>query len=242
MRLAVFSDIHGNLEALEAALATEPMSSADRAVCLGDVIGYGADPSACLARVRERAEFVLLGNHESAVANPEELAYFNGYARTALEWTRSQLSPEEVSFVKGLPRSRRESPDFLFVHSSPGRPEDWVYVVGLESARPEMDTFSESLCFIGHSHIPLAVEVGPDEPAQVIEFPFRVQPGKRYLINVGSVGQPRDRDPRGAFALYDSDEKQVSIHRVEYSIERAKEKILAAQLPPFLAARLAAGR
>ncbi|MFN0151006.1 MAG: metallophosphoesterase family protein [bacterium] len=242
MRIAIFSDIHGNLEALEAVLASDEMKSADRAVCLGDVIGYGADPSACLARVREKAERVLLGNHESAVAHPGELEYFNGYARTALEWTRAQLSAEDLAYVSSLPFAYREPPDFLFVHSAPRSPADWTYIVGLDTARAELSSFGETLCFVGHSHVPLAVEAPADGTSQLIDFPVRVEPGNRYLVNVGGVGQPRDRDPRAAFALYDTDSRTLSLVRVEYPIERAQEKIIAAGLPPFLATRLAAGR
>jgi diadenosine tetraphosphatase ApaH/serine/threonine PP2A family protein phosphatase len=242
VRLAIFSDIHGNLEALDAVLAHPDMSGADRAICLGDVIGYGADPSDCLARVRQRTDKILLGNHESAVAHPEELEYFNGYARTALEWTRDQLSPEEIAFISALPYTFRESPDILCVHSAPCRPQEWTYIVGLDTARPELACFTETLCFVGHSHVPLAVEVEPGGASRLVDFPIRIQNGSRYLVNVGGVGQPRDRDPRAAFMLYDSDARTVSLRRVEYPIERAQEKIIAAGLPPFLAARLAAGR
>jgi len=242
VRIAIFSDIHGNLEALDAVLASEEMRSADRAVCLGDVIGYGADPSACLARVRAKAERVLLGNHESAVAHPEELEYFNGYARTALEWTRAQLSAEELAFVSSLPFAYRERPDYLFVHSAPSAPADWTYVVGLDTARAELSAFDETLCFVGHSHVPLVVEATPEGASRLVDYPVRVEAGNRYLVNVGGVGQPRDRDPRAAFALYDSDSRVLSLVRVEYPIERAQEKIIAAGLPPFLATRLAAGR
>ena len=242
MKLAIFSDIHGNLEALDAVLAHPDMKSADRAVCLGDVIGYGADPSDCLARVRQRTDKILLGNHESAVAHPEELEFFNGYARTALEWTREQLSPEEIAFISALPYTHCESADVLCVHSAPCRPHEWTYIVGLDTARPELACFTETICFVGHSHVPLAVEVDASGASRLIDFPIRLQNGSRYLVNVGGVGQPRDRDPRAAFALYDSDARIVSLRRVEYPIERAQEKIIAAGLPPFLAARLAAGR
>jgi diadenosine tetraphosphatase ApaH/serine/threonine PP2A family protein phosphatase len=240
VKIAILSDIHGNLEALETVLATDAVRSADRVICLGDVIGYGADPRACLARVRERAEIILLGNHESAITHPDELAYFNGYARTALEWTRAQLSPDDVAFIQGFPYLHREPPDLLLVHASPSQPGAWEYIVGLDSALPEMSAFGETLCFVGHSHVPLAVESGT--PARAIDMPFRVTPGSRYLVNVGSVGQPRDRDPRAAFVLYDAAARTVTLHRVEYPIETAKQKILDAGLPPFLAARLSAGR
>jgi diadenosine tetraphosphatase ApaH/serine/threonine PP2A family protein phosphatase len=242
VRLAVFSDVHANLEALEAVAATDAFRGAGRVVCLGDVVGYGADPSACLAFARRASERILLGNHESAIAHPEELAYFNGFARQAIEWTRDQLSVEEREFVAGLPASFREPPDFLFVHSAPTAPHEWEYIFDLAGAQREIESVEETLCFVGHSHVPLAIEKGAEGPARLLEFPFRVREGHRYLINVGSVGQPRDSDPRAAFVTFDSETRTVSLERVEYPIAIAQEKILAAGLPAFLAARLAKGR
>jgi len=242
LRLAVFSDVHANLEALETILATEAFRLADRVVCLGDVIGYGADPSACLALSRAKAERILLGNHESAIAHPEELAYFNGYARQAIEWTRDHLTDEERDYITQLPLVHREPPDFQFVHSAPTEPQSWEYIFDLAGAQREIVSVDETLCFVGHSHVPLAVEKGESGPGRLVEFPFPVREGMRYLVNVGSVGQPRDSDPRAAFVTYDSDARVVTLERVEYPIARAQEKILAAGLPAFLAARLAKGR
>ena len=242
MKLVVFSDVHGNLEALEAVLATEAFRTADRIVCLGDVVGYGADPSACLAIAREKSERILLGNHESAIAHPEELAYFNGYARQAIEWTRDQLSQEERDFIAGLPFVHREAPEFLFVHSAPRSPQAWEYIFDLAGAQREIEAVEDRICFVGHSHVPLAAERGESGPARLNEFPFTVKDGMHYLVNVGSVGQPRDSDPRSAFATYDTETRALALHRVEYPVALAQEKIHAAGLPAFLAARLAKGR
>ncbi len=242
MKIAIYSDVHGNLEALEAVLGTEAFRSADRVICLGDVIGYGADPSACLARSRAVAERLLLGNHESAVANPQELAYFNGYARRAIEWTRDRLSEEERAYVASLPFVHRESPEVLFVHAAPTDPPAWDYIIDYHTAIREMAGFTERICFVGHSHVPLAVEAPNSGQPRALSFPFTLRDGARYLVNVGSVGQPRDGDPRASFAVYDADARRVALHRVEYAIDAAQEKILAADLPAYLAARLARGR
>jgi diadenosine tetraphosphatase ApaH/serine/threonine PP2A family protein phosphatase len=242
VKIAVFSDVHGNLEALEAVLATEAFRSADRVICLGDVIGYGADPSDCLARSREVAERLLLGNHESAVAHPQELAFFNGYARRAIEWTRDRLSEAEREFIASLPYLHREPPDLLFVHAAPTDPPAWEYIIDFHTALREMSGFTERLCFVGHSHVPLAVEAPDSGQPRPLAFPLSMRDGAKYLVNVGSVGQPRDGDPRAAFALLDTDARSVALHRVEYPIAVAQEKILAADLPAYLAARLARGR
>jgi diadenosine tetraphosphatase ApaH/serine/threonine PP2A family protein phosphatase len=242
VRLAVFSDVHGNLEALDAVLASPEFRAADRSVCLGDVVGYGADPSACLARVREETQHLLLGNHESAVIHPEELAYFNGYARQAIEWTRDKLTEEERAFLASLPFLHRESPRYLFVHAGPSSPSAWDYVYDLATAQREVGAFEESLCCVGHSHVPLAIEIGEAGSARGVPFPVVLHDGCRYLVNVGSVGQPRDGDPRPAFVTVDEDARRVDLVRVDYAIEKAQEKIVAAELPAFLAARLAKGR
>lgn len=240
MRYAVLSDIHGNLEALQAVLA-DLAGGADGVLCLGDVVGYGADPLACLELVAEQAQAFTAGNHEHGVAGRLDLAWFNAYARAAAEWTRERLDVAHRDYLGALPLAA-EMEDAVLVHASPAQPEEWDYLVTAEDGFAALPAFSTRLCFVGHSHVPAVWSVGssgPDyalRPAQVdLEY------GRRYLVNVGSVGQPRDRDPRACYVLWDLEAGRIIWRRVAYDVAAARAKIVAAGLPRFLADRLAAG-
>ncbi|MCB2203262.1 metallophosphatase family protein [bacterium] len=232
MRLAIISDIHANLEALRAVLDDIRIRQADRIVCLGDIVGYGADPAACVALVREHASICVLGNHDAAVFATHHRAYFNPYALEAVTWTAQQLNADDVAFLKQLPY-RVSFENMLFVHSSPRAPEEWEYVFSGMEARMQTRHFFERLCFVGHSHIPgvYPLDSGVREYA----------PTGRFLINVGSVGQPRDRDWRSAYGLLDTVAGSYEARRVEYDVEAAMHKIRESGLPPRLAERLRAG-
>lgn len=240
MRYAVLSDIHGNLEALEAVLA-DAASRADSLLCLGDVVGYGADPAACVELVAERAQAITAGNHEHGVAGLLDLDWFNAYARTAAEWTRERLDRDHLGFLAALPLMA-EVGDATLVHASPRQPEEWDYLITAEDGFDAFGAFTTRLCFVGHSHVPGVWSLGSSGPEHLPgTVEAGLEHGRRYLVNVGSVGQPRDRDPRAAYALWDIERGSVAIRRVPYDIGTAQKKILAGGLPRLLSDRLSWG-
>ena len=240
MRYAILSDIHGNLEALDAVLA-DVATQADAVLCLGDIVGYGADPVACIERVAERAEVVVAGNHEHGVAGLLALDWFNDRARAAAEWTRGKLDRDHLAWLATRPLVG-DIDDATLVHASPYRPGEWDYVVTADEGYEAFAAFATRLCFIGHSHRAGAWSIGSSgrehEPGAT---EIELEHGRRYLVNVGSVGQPRDRDPRAAYAVWDVEGRRVTIRRVPYDLATARRKILAAGLPRFLAERLTVG-
>jgi diadenosine tetraphosphatase ApaH/serine/threonine PP2A family protein phosphatase len=241
VRYAVLSDIHGNLESLRAVLA-DAAGRADAVLCLGDTVGYGADPGPCVELVAERAMAWVAGNHEYAVAGRLDLEWFNRHARAAAEWTVEQLADDCRQYLGTLP-VRAEVGDAILVHASPVHPEEWDYVVSAEDGFAALSAVSTRLCFLGHSHLPGVWSLGSSGPAHEPGcVDMRLQPGRRYLVNVGSVGQPRDGDARAAYGLWDVEARHVAIRRVPYDIETARRKILAVALPSVLADRLRGGR
>lgn len=242
MELALISDIHGNLEALEAVLDEVDALHPDLVYCLGDLVGYGADPGPCVHKARGAVAACLLGNHDAAVVGLTDPTYFNPVAREAVEWTQRQLDAESLAYLRGLPLALSLD-GALLVHSTPFRPEEWHYLTDTFIASRSFASFSDPMAFVGHSHQPV-VFVFRDGAVTALAPPgrLRVQQGERYLVNVGSVGQPRDGDPRACFVLYETAGPTVRFRRVEYDVERAQAKILEAGLPEVLAARLAFGR
>ncbi len=241
MRYAIISDIHGNLESLRAVL-DDARERADAILCLGDVVGYGADPAACVELVAERCQAVVGGNHEHAVAGLMALDWFNPYARAAAEWTRERLDDDHRAWLAVLPLIR-ELEDATLVHASPAHPDEWEYLISAEDGYAAFPAFATRLCFVGHSHAPgvwTEGSWGRAHEAGMAEI--TIDPGSRYIVNVGSVGQPRDRDPRAAWVLWDTAGRRVSLRRVGYDIGAARAKIVAAGLPRFLGDRLAEGR
>jgi len=240
MTTALISDIHGNLEALDAVLAEIETRRPRRVLCLGDVVGYGASPNECLAKVRERCGLVLLGNHDAAASGGPEAARFNIYARVAAEWTAKTLTRENREYLQRLPLTSSEGSSFL-VHASPACPRDWEYLLDRFDAEPQFHYFTEPICFIGHTHQPAVYMADPAGTKSLPLSNVTLAPDRRYIINVGSVGQPRDHDPRACFVVYHEAAGEVEFVRVPYDIEGAQAKIRAAQLPEVLAARLATG-
>jgi diadenosine tetraphosphatase ApaH/serine/threonine PP2A family protein phosphatase len=240
MTTAIISDIHGNLEALDAVLAELDRRRPDRVVCLGDIVGYGASPNECLDRVRKRCGTVLLGNHDAAASGGPEAARFNIYARVAAEWTMKTLTRDNREYLQRLPLTAQEN-SFYLVHASPACPRDWEYLLDRFDAEPQFHYFTEMICFIGHTHQPAIYLADQNGTKSLPLSEGKLDPSRRYIVNVGSVGQPRDHDPRACFVLYHESSTTIEYVRVPYDIEGAQSKIRAAQLPEVLAARLATG-
>ena len=240
MTTALLSDVHANLEALEAVLKAVDERGVRRILCLGDVVGYGASPNECLTLIRERCELVLLGNHDSAASGGPEAARFNPNARAAALWTAKMLTPDHRDYLRGLSLSQRVD-RFLCVHASPAAPRDWEYIFDRFDAEPQFQFFTEPVCFIGHTHQPAVFERTASGCLFLPPTRHRFDPDRRYIVNVGSVGQPRDRDPRACFVLLHEAGGEVEFVRVPYDIASAQQKIRDAHLPPVLAARLAGG-
>jgi diadenosine tetraphosphatase ApaH/serine/threonine PP2A family protein phosphatase len=241
MRTAVFSDVHANLEALDAVLADIQAARVDAVYCLGDVIGYGADPGPCLRRVQAACSVILLGNHEAALLDESWLRRMNPAAAQALRWTARQISAQDLTEIGSWPVVRA-SADARLVHGTPNDPAAFHYLQGRFDLENAFRAFPEPLCFCGHTHVPLlAEESGPGlirvQPGSAIEF----ENEKRYLINVGSVGQPRDGRPQARWVLVEDKPARAEIRSVEYDVAAAQAKIRRAGLPEVLAARLSEG-
>lgn len=247
MRYAVLSDVHANLEALSAVLDDAASQGAAGILCLGDAVGYGADPVACVELLGERASCMVAGNHEHGALGLLDLEWFNSAARKAALWTRGRLGPDHESYLSRLPL-RASLGEATCVHASPHHPEEWDYLLTAEQGLAVFGDFSTRLCFVGHSHRPAVWSLGSSGPDyEDLAGPschgcrIAFHDGRRYLVNVGSVGQPRDRDPRAAYVVWDEDDRSVTLRRVTYDHATAAAKILAAGLPRVLADRLAHG-
>ena len=232
MLLGIISDIHANLPALESVLQKLEELNVDTVVCLGDTVGYGAHPDECVAIIKERCAVVLRGNHDSGLIGETPLTDFNQYGLKAIRWSQNTVSEETLTFVRSLPFTA-EKDGVTLAHASPDSPEAWHYVLTLRAAKSAFHSFSTRLCFIGHTHVP--VVIGEDSSVN------RYQEDGRFLINVGSVGQPRDGNPDSAFGLFDTETGAYQLIRVPYDIERAARAIEGAGLPDFLAERLYQG-
>ena len=243
MRVVIVSDIHSNHVALEAVLAVA--GAYDQLWNLGDTIGYGPRPNECVAAMRQRASVMIAGNHDLACLGKVDLSDFNPDARIANLWNGEQLTPEHRAALEALPPQYEVNERFLVVHGSPREPI-WEYLLTLEQARANFALFDNQVCFIGHSHIPLVFELHPDGhcdgPALATAGQTLVlQPDVRYFVNPGSVGQPRDQDPRAAYAVLDTDDGTVRFNRVEYDIAQTQRQMRDAGLPVALIRRLEYG-
>lgn len=243
MLTAVFGDVHGNLEALEAVLRDAREQGAEAFACLGDVVGYGADPNACCERVRALGGPAVRGNHDHVASHRVPLAWFNPAAALAVRWTRERLSPENRAWLRELP-FEAGIPGARLVHGSLADPPKWNYVLSREAAEAHLAKQSSRLCFLGHTHVPLVVirTGGRLLAAEPDLFRVPAEDDLKVAVNPGAVGQPRDGNPAAAYLLYDPERAAVVPRRVAYDVEAAARKILDAGLPPFLAERLRVGR
>lgn len=240
MRYGVFSDVHSNLEALEVVLKALNEARVDRLLCAGDLVGYGADPGPCLVRLRGSGMEPVAGNHDWAVAGRMPLSWFNENARAGLVWTMGRLGAAERAQLGELPLSWSDGAVSM-AHSTLHEPEEFHYAQDLATAAESLRVQETPVAFIGHTHVPGFFLLGGGRVTYESGEALTLRPGQRVLVNVGSVGQPRDGDPRAACCLYDSDSGRIEIRRLAYPVERAQEKVRRAGLPEFLARRLEMG-
>lgn len=243
MKYGILGDIHANLSALQAVLACFEREGVDCILSVGDVVGYGAAPRECIELVREIGATVVKGNHDAACVGEIDLQYFNNYAREAMRWTQRAVNDADRRWLTELPYTV-DLEHCSMGHGTYFHPELFDYVQSTTDADPSLDVLVRPVCFVGHTHVPvtcLRLEDDPSRTAYTMDAEVDLAESLRALVNVGSVGQPRDEDSRAAYALYDTEKKRVWIRRVEYDIEREARRIRGAGLPPVLADRLFLG-
>jgi len=241
MRYAVLSDIHANIEALEAVLADLEQKNIRDIFFLGDAVGYGPNPNECIDLLAERCGILLAGNHDWGVIGLTDITCFNEYARYSVQWTRQVITEKNSRIIKTWPaKKERKKEDILLVHSTPREPEEWHYILTLWDAEINFQYFDNKLCFLGHSHQPFIIERVPSGELITYKDAARIKEGSRYIINAGSVGQPRDGDPRACYAFIDNE--SIEIMRVPYDVVSVQEKMKEANLPYPLIERLLVGK
>jgi predicted phosphodiesterase len=240
MRYAIFSDIHANLEALEAVLRDAEEQKCTHYVCLGDVVGYNANPHECVTRIQKMDCPIVKGNHDEQASLIESSRDFNELAEHAIEWTREHLTDADKQWLRDL-RLQRQVRDFSIVHATLDTPAQWGYVFNNLDAAASFTYQHTNVCFFGHTHVPMAF-IRDDGVRRVRVDQLRIEMAKKYFINVGSVGQPRDGEWRAAYCIYNIENENVEQRRVKYDLETAQKKIIDAGLPRLLADRLAIGR
>lgn len=237
MIYGIVGDIHSNGDALTAIFEEMRRERVDGVLCVGDIVGYAAEPTECVDLIRESAVAVVAGNHDYATVGKSPVNYFNADARSAILWTAERLSRGALDYLKNLPLVER-LPDITLVHGSLHRPEFFDYVTTIIEARLAFDKLETSVCFYGHTHVPLGILLADGKISVNTGNEYDLSKAEKSLINVGSVGQPRDWDIRASYALYDTEKKIVKIHRIKYNVDLAADKIYAAGLPRFNALRL----
>ena len=240
MKYAIVSDIHSNLEAFEAVLEVIEKESCEKIVCLGDIVGYGANPRECMDLVRKYNMATIAGNHDYACIGKVNINYFNTYAKEATLWTREVTTEDDKEFIRNLPLVDYHD-NFTIAHGTLYSPELFDYIQTTYDAYLSLQLLENQVCFIGHSHVPITFFQG-EMISYTLSPTIKLVKGVRALVNVGSVGQPRDDNPKASFAIYDTEAAEVHITRVEYDIDKAAKKIRAAGLPAPLADRLKLGR
>ncbi|VAX24681.1 hypothetical protein MNBD_NITROSPINAE04-2154 [hydrothermal vent metagenome] len=242
MRYAFMSDVHSNIEAFEAVLEDIDNYNPDKILFLGDIVGYGPNPNECVARLLEVSNFTLGGNHDWAVVGKTSSEYFNPFAREALNWTIETLTEKHADFLKTTEASAIVD-GFQVAHSTPKHPEEWRYIMSQKEALGNYLYLEADICFIGHSHQPVIIEYESAEDLGIYRDSFmELDTEKKYLINVGSVGQSRDGNEDSCWVMYDSVACNVEFHRVRYDVRATQKKMAMAKLPQYLIDRLSFGR
>ncbi|TFH00387.1 MAG: metallophosphoesterase [Calditrichales bacterium] len=237
MPVAIISDIHGNLEALNEILNYLAAHDIQKINCLGDIVGYGPNPNECVEILSEKCEKVVIGNHDHAAIGLTSTEYFNDFAKISTQWTSNNLTKENKEFLHGLEFSY-ETENYFAVHSTPSTPTMWHYVLSEIDAQHEFKYFDRPICFIGHSHFPIVFN---DQGGFSRAITVPLEKDRKYIVNVGSVGQPRDGNPKTCFCIYHENDHTVEFVRLDYDIDKTRDKIIKAGLPVFLADRLAKG-
>lgn len=242
MRYGIFSDIHSNLEALEAVIEAYKNESIDKYLCIGDVVGYSTNPKECIEKTKVLCIITVAGNHDWGCVNLFSVDYFNPDAREAISWTRRNIDDNDKYFLESL-KLVYKNEDLTLVHGTLDNPQDFNYMINGYTAWETFRLLETNICFVGHLHV---VGMFIKDSSERIHYrednSLDIQDGNKYIINVGSVGQPRDGNPYAAYCIYDTDERKVQIKRISYDIQTTRSKIIDAGLPRFLADRLAIGR
>ncbi len=241
MRYGILSDIHGNFEALKTVLDLYKEEGVENIFCLGDIVGYGANPKECLDIIRELKAICIAGNHDWAVSGKLDPVYFNPVAKEAVSWTQNQLSLRDIDFLNNLGLIFKND-HLILAHGTLNEPEMFRYMIHMSDATETFYLMDRPICFVGHTHAPNIIIQKEDETQCIETLKVNIDPQWKYIVNVGSVGQPRDRNPMAACSIYDTDTHVVEVKRVSYDIPTAQEKILKVGLPASLAERLAVGR
>ncbi len=244
MRFAILGDIHSNLGAFRAVLKDIEQSRVDKIFSLGDLVGYGSDAAECIKLAREVFELGVLGNHDQAVLGKMDLVRFNDAAQQAISWTKDVLNSDEKGFLDSLCLVE-EYKNMIFVHGTLFEPDEYHYLIYLNEARRNLDIQDDKkVCFIGHSHVPICIiscDISGEISASGVENIY-LEKAKRYVVNVGSVGQPRDGDRRAAYVLYDEEKNTIELKRVEYDVDKVASRIISSGMPLDLGERLYEGR
>jgi predicted phosphodiesterase len=240
MKYAIIADIHGNLEALEVVLEDTRQQKVTHYACLGDVVGYNANPKECLEIIRNMNLPCVMGNHDEYCSADLDLEGFNPHAAEAVNWTRQQLTEDDRQWLRNL-KYQRLIANCTLVHSTLDAPKRWGYVFDKLAAAASFTYQNTPICFFGHTHVPVAF-IRDTVVRGGTYSRFRIEPGRKYFVNVGSVGQPRDGVPKAAYVIYDTDEGSIELRRLDYDIPQTQAKIRAAGLPERLAERLAYGK
>ena len=241
MKYAIIADIHANLEALQTVLEDIKTQNCTHVACLGDVVGYNANPKECLDIVRGMNIPVVKGNHDEYCSTENDLEGFNPHAAEAINWTRDQLTADDRAWLRDLKYIRLVT-SFTLVHATLDQPQRWGYVFDKLAAAASFTYQNTAICFFGHTHVPLAFVRDAGKVLGGTYSKFKIEAGKKYFINVGSVGQSRDGVPKATYVVYDMQEQSIELRRLDYDMATTQKKILDAGLPPRLAERLAVGR
>ncbi len=242
MRYGVFSDIHSNLEALDAIIGVYREEKIDRYLCVGDIVGYATSPKECIERVRMLSTITVAGNHDQASVNLFSTDYFNPFAKEAVYWTMCNLDEQGRYFLEALPLVYKNE-DLTLVHGTLDGPGDFNYMTDGYIASKTFELLETDICFVGHTHVPGVFIKSKNSHIEYRESGnIDIKEGNKYIINVGSVGQPRDGNPKAAYCIYDTDKKNAEIKRLSYDIQITRKRIIDEGLPRFLGERLLVGR
>jgi predicted phosphodiesterase len=237
---AVISDVHSNLEALKAVFADIRKKRIEKILFLGDAVGYGPDPDECIALLKKTCHTSIMGNHDWATIDPKPIEYFNEFAKKAILWTRDNISEGGLKYLRSRkPTVSLKKENIFLVHSTPQEPEEWHYLYTIDDVDKNFHYFNEKICFVGHSHIPFIAERSASGEIEIHRENKKIGSGMKYIVNAGSIGQPRDGEPRACYVRVK--DNVIEIIRVRYNIEKTQQKMFKADLPTPLIERLSRG-